>query len=90
MSESLLELVKSFMEKEVSADRFSRSYMELWKVERDTYLLQKDDKTLSQCLSSIFCLADLYNPDPDRESYELDENLLRARISELLTHLETK
>ncbi len=84
MSITVLALAKSFAAERLSADEFSNSYMELWKFERDSNLLQKDEDNLNECLSSIFCLADLYNPDADREEYELDKGQLRTKVIEVI------
>ncbi|WP_039912726.1 colicin immunity domain-containing protein [Cellvibrio mixtus] len=88
MSLTVLSLAKSFVMERLSADQFSDAYMEIWKFERDSNLFQKDEAKLNGCLSSIFCLADLYNPESDREEYELDEKQLRNKISELISDLE--
>lgn len=87
MSLTVLALAKSFVSERLSADQFSDAYIEIWKFEGESGLLQKDEPKLNGCLSSIFCLADLYNPEPDREEYELDENQLREKISELILRL---
>ncbi|EHI9271109.1 colicin immunity protein [Vibrio vulnificus] len=84
MSITVLALAKSFSTERLSADEFSNAYMELWKFERDSNLLQEDESSLSECLSSIFCMADLYNPEPDREEYELDEEQFRVKVVELI------
>ncbi len=84
MSTTVLALAKSFSTERLTADEFANSYMELWKFERDIDLLQKDEDSLNECLSSIFCLADLFNPNADREEYELDEQQLRVRVIELI------
>lgn len=84
MSITILALAKSFSTERLTAYEFSNAYMELWKFERDSNLLQNDESDLSECLSSIFCIADLYNPEPDREEYELDDEHLRGKVVELL------
>lgn len=84
MSTTVLALAKSFQIERLTADEFANSFMELWKFERDNNLLQKDAGSLNECLSSIFCLADLYNPEIDRDDYELDEEQLRAQINGLI------
>jgi hypothetical protein len=84
MSITILALAKSFSIERLTAYEFSNAYMELWKFERDSNLLQKDESDLSECLSSIFCIADLYNPEPDREEYELDDEQLRVKVVELI------
>lgn len=87
MSITILALAKSFKEEILSAPQFVSAYIELWRYERDSGLLLKDEDNLSECLSSIFCLADLYNPNLDREEYELDELQLREKVSALLDRL---
>ncbi|WP_436877095.1 colicin immunity domain-containing protein [Siccibacter turicensis] len=53
-------------------------------VERNNSLLEKDEVNLNQLLSSAFCVADMYNPDGDREHYEFDGGKLRNEISKLV------
>ncbi|TAK59873.1 colicin immunity domain-containing protein [Methylobacter sp.] len=86
MSVTVLALAKSFVMERLSAEEFSNAYMEIWKFERDSEILLKDDAKLSECLSSIFCLADLYNPESDRDEYELDEEQLRQKVSSLIAN----
>lgn len=87
MSLTVLALAKSFVSERLSADQFSDAYIEIWKFEGAMGLLQEDEIKLNECLSSIFCLADLYNSEPDRDEYELDEEQLRVRVSELISGL---
>jgi len=68
----------------LSPDEFANSFIELWKIERDKNILQDDEESLSECLSSTFCLADLYNSAFDREEYELDGEQLRSEVSKLI------
>ncbi len=84
MSIALYKFAGSFADGRLSAEKFADSYQELWKIERDTGLLIEDPDDLSEILSSIFCLADLFNPDVDREEYELDESALRVQVLEKL------
>ena len=81
MSITLYKFAQSFVSGRLSAEKFVDSFQEMWKIERDDGLLSEDEDRLSEALSSIFCLADLYNPDDDREDYELDENQLREEVS---------
>lgn len=46
-------------------------------------MLNYEFKT-SENLSSIFCLADLYNPHDDREDYEFSEDKLRDEVRRLI------
>ena len=55
-----------------------------WKRERDSGESRLDSPKVSEVLSSIFCLTDLFNPNDDRESYELDEEKLRSEIGKLI------
>lgn len=88
MSLTVLSLAKSFCKERLSAEQFSSAYKELWRYERDAHILQQDNARLSECLSSIFCLADLYNPEPDREEYEFSEDQLREKILALIKKME--
>ena len=88
MSLTVLALAKSFIKERLSADQFVDAYMETWKYERDSDVSQNDNTRLSECLSSVFCLADLYNPESDRDDYELDEEKLRHQVFELIKNLE--
>ncbi len=84
MSITIFALAKSFQEKRLKADEFANCFMELWKYEGAHGLLTNDPESLNECLSSIFCLADLYNSDLDRYEYELDEDQLREQVAILL------
>ncbi|GFM84102.1 colicin immunity protein [Pseudomonas cichorii] len=84
MSLTVLEFAKSFLAGRVSAEIFSEAYMELWRIERDKGLVFEDSISLSECLSSIFCAADMYNPDESRDEYEFDDAKLRCEVAGLL------
>lgn len=58
--------------------------MELWRIERDNKNILNYDENVSECLSSIFCVADMFNPDDDREEYEFDDEQLRKEINKLM------
>ncbi len=88
MSEVIFKFTKSFINERLSAEVFANAFMELWKIERDTGIAKEDSPCLSDCLSSIFCLADMYNPNSDREEYELDEDMLRDRVYQLITNFK--
>ncbi len=88
MSITILALAKSFQAGRLNADEFSNAYVELWKFEGKEGLLSLDDELLSECLSSIFCLADLYNSSPFRQGYELNEIQLKKKVSDLLAALD--
>lgn len=81
MSITLFEFVRSFVDGRISAPTFSDAYTELWRIERDSGLLQKDEPRLSECLSSVFCATDMYCADSEgREVYELDEDQLKSEV----------
>lgn len=66
MSMKLISLAIHFIESKISEDDFVDKYMEQWKKERDSGISKKDPDKLSECCSSVFILADCYDPDPDR------------------------
>lgn len=80
MSKDLAQVASDFIDGRLSADRFCDEFVRLWKRERDDGRLLLDSPAESESLSTIFCLADLYNPKSDRETYELDEKLLRSKV----------
>ncbi|CAP40934.1 colicin immunity domain-containing protein [Bordetella petrii] len=91
MSFVLLEFAKSFVEGRISAPVFSEAYMELWKIERDSGSLIRDESALSERLSSIFCAADMYNSDSEsREEYEFDDEQLRFEVCKLVEGIISK
>lgn len=84
MNYLLVEFAKSFGSGRLSAVAFAEAYMELWRIERDNKNILNYDDSVSECLSSIFCAADMYNPDDDREEYEFDDEQLRKEINKLM------
>lgn len=90
MSEKLLRFVEEFLATESNAEVFADEFMKRWKKERDSGLARSDNPQLSEILSSTFCLADMFNPDTGRESYELDEIKLKAEIRKLIDGILVK
>lgn len=85
MSDILLDFTKSFINGRVSAFVFSSAYIELWKIVRDKKLVRKDEARLSECLSSIFCAADMYCADDNlREAYEFNDEQLNDEVSSII------
>jgi hypothetical protein len=84
MSTELYAFAEQFAIGQIPADNFADEFITRWKEERDAGMLTKDTPEASERLSSIFCVADLYNPDPDRKDYELDELQLRERVKTLM------
>ncbi|WP_145931196.1 colicin immunity domain-containing protein [Yersinia bercovieri] len=82
----LLDFARSFVAERLSATVFSEAYIELWRIERDNKNILNYDAKISECLSSIFCLADMYNPDEDREEYEFNDDQLRDAINKLIVN----
>ena len=85
MSAQLYEFAKSFAAGGLPAEEFADPFMERWKQERDASTSLGDLDDVSERLSSIFCLADLYNPRADRKEYELNEEDLRGAVSTVLS-----
>ncbi len=84
MSQSLKKYIDDFLAKNISAEYFTDTYMAKWKGERDSNLLKQDNDNLSQLLSSVFCVADMYNPDNDREEYEFNDEQLWNEVNNLM------
>jgi hypothetical protein len=68
----LYEFAKRFAAGEIPAEAFADTFMERWKQERNSApnMEVRDSDEVSESLSTICCLADLYNPEPEREEYE--------------------
>ena len=88
MSFTILEFVKSFINERISTEVFVDAYIDLYQIERDNNLLIKDKDDVSECLSTIFCLVDLYNPNSDKEYYELNAKELSEKIKQELIKLK--
>jgi FMN-dependent NADH-azoreductase len=84
MSDKLLIFAKTFLRAESNAETFVDEFISQWKQERDNETSLSDDPQTSEALSSIFCLADMFNPNDDRESYEFDETKLRSEMEKVL------
>lgn len=84
MSKRLINFAKYFVESKIDATNFAEPYMLMWKEDRDTKALSIDGKEIDEASSTIFCLADCFNPDSDRENYELDEPTLRREVKTTL------
>lgn len=84
MSVNLINFAKEFVAAKVTANDFADAYIDKWRQERNKNILKNDAKDLSECASDIFILADCYNPENDRESYELDEKKLRTEVKSAL------
>lgn len=84
MSEKLLASAKTYLNSRSNSELFVHEFIVQWKRERDSGESRLDSPKVSEVLSSIFCLTDLFNPNDDRESYELDEEKLRSEIGKLI------
>lgn len=87
MSQLLLEFTKSYINERIDTHTFANGYLELWKIERDSKTPLNDSDRLSEILSSIFCIVDLYNPEQDKEEYELDSKQLCIKVQSELSKL---
>ena len=88
MSITLLRYAERFLQFRMSAEVFSETYMELWRIERDESLLDQDSAALSFCLSSIFTASDAFEPQDDRQDSELDEEQFRQEITKHIVNFE--
>lgn len=87
MSKKLFALVDEFLSKKSDPQAFVDTFMRAWKTERDNGTALDDHPRLSEALSSVFAMADMYNPEADRASYEFDEARLRREIAALRQRL---
>lgn len=87
MSVAIFEFARSFVAGGLPAEVFADAYIELWKIERDRHVLHEDAADLSECLSSIFCAADMYSSDGSRNEYELDDERLKFEVAGLINKL---
>ena len=87
MSLTILKFARSLINGRIAPQVFVEAYIELYRIERDNNLLIKDEDSISGCLSTIFCLADLYNPASDRDEYDLDDRQLIEQIEQELKKL---
>lgn len=85
MSKNLLMMVERFVSKEITAEVFAEQFIAAWKRERESGDALLDSAHLSEKLSSIFCFADMFNPAPDKDEYELDEAQLLAEVTSLIS-----
>ncbi|MDY4341363.1 colicin immunity domain-containing protein [Xanthomonas sp. LF07-6] len=89
MSTVLFDFARSFALGRLDARVFSEAYIELWRIERDRGILREDMAPLSECLSSIFCFADMYSEDAEaRQNFELDEAGLFSKVCEEINRFE--
>ena len=90
MTYTILEFVNSFVNSRLSADDFANAYLELWRIEREREVWKHKEYDLGGVLASIFCVADLYNPDDDKEDYEFNDDQLKHKVIELLKEHDLK
>jgi hypothetical protein len=76
----LLSLIDDFLNFRMTEIEFVERYQCGWKTMRDSGVMQQCNPKLSETLSTIFCLVDLYNPEDDRLEYEFDEVALRLKM----------
>ncbi|HEX3656250.1 MAG TPA: colicin immunity domain-containing protein [Pirellulales bacterium] len=88
MSAELLRFATRFATGDIAAGDSVNTYIERWKSERDGGECKQDNDAISECLSSIFCVADLYEPSESRKDYELSEAGLRERVNGFLAALK--
>lgn len=84
MSIELIIFAQKFVVGDLSAEEFADPYIAMWSSELNLNTLKDDSPSLSECASSIFILADCFNPELDRWSSELDEDGLRVEVRGML------
>ena len=90
MSTELKSHIENFISGKIAANDFANNYMCKWKQERDSNLLKNDEGKLSELLSSVFCVADMYNPSEDRDEYEFNDVKLLNEVNKLVSAYEDK
>ena len=88
MSIQLFEYVTDFIKNVSPPEPFVEQYITRWRAERDNGTMLTDQPNISEALSSIFCITDLFNPNNDREEYEFDEPRLRHEIQKILSNCQ--
>lgn len=83
MTIKTIEMAKAFIGGTSVADDFVNAYINQW-YDMSAEELTSEGVGPDRASSDIFMLADIYNPAPDREEYEIDENQLREKIKEIL------
>ena len=77
----LIEIGKKFIENKISAETFAE---EIVISRRGLYGVEEPNKSIDMCGGELFILADCFNPDSDRDSYELDESELKKEVKATL------
>lgn len=78
---AIIELARNFLASRVTAIQFSEN---ICIERRKLYDIKDQDQNVLNCGEELFMIADLFEPDPDRESYELDETGLRNEVKATL------
>ena len=84
MSKELVEFASQFVAGKMDVETFNSEFIDRWKQEGADGRILRDAPEVSEMLSTIFCFADLYNPDSNREDYEFDEATLRNKVQNIL------
>lgn len=83
----LVSLGKSFLRNEISVDTFVNDIV----IERrNLYGVEEPNESVDLCSNELFIIADCYNPDPDRDTYEVDEVGLRKEVEAILDKYQLK
>ncbi|QXH58678.1 colicin immunity domain-containing protein [Pseudomonas maumuensis] len=85
MSMVLIDLAKSFIRSEITADTFEAQFFEIWYQEGTSGLLAQDSQEIKDCLNELFDFAERYTSDADKKDYELDQEALSSEIKKTLT-----
>ncbi|MEQ0113379.1 colicin immunity domain-containing protein [Klebsiella sp. JN_Kp123] len=78
---AIIELARNFLSSKVTALQFSEN---ICVERRKLYDIKEQDQNVLNCGEELFMIAELFEPDPERKSYELDEVGLRKEVKATL------
>ncbi len=81
-------IAREFCDGLLNAEEFSSRFFNAFHVERDSGALVAFDE--NEILTTIFCNVDIFNPDNERDDYEIDQVTLLKRVKFLLNTLDEK
>lgn len=72
----LIELGRDSLNRKISVNEFVSNIVI---ARRESYGSEEANKDIDHCAGELFIIADCFNPEPDRESYELDDVSIPAK-----------
>jgi len=89
LKNSLISIMRSFVEGHITAVEFEKQYTELWKEYRDSDKLHELNKAFSGIFDSMFTTLDCFCSDADlRDADDLDEQQLLSCVQNALSRLK--